>query len=468
MKKITPIILSGGVGTRLWPLSTKNLPKQFLKLPFNSRFNLFEQTLLGLKNSKKFSDPLIICSEKHKFLVLESLSKLNISFLDIIVEKISKNTAASVLLGLMFALKKIKTENSLILPSDHFIPKRNYSLLIPKSTSFKKKNIIFGIKPEFASIDYGYITPKDKTANISEVYAFHEKPNKKKAEKFIANGSYWNSGIFLLNNINVISEYMKFHPKIYKLCNLIISKLENDLEFLETNHRIMKKLPEISFDKAILEKNNCLHVVKFDQSWRDLGSWNALSEVSKKNVNLDPRAKIINNSANSSVLSDRKNTIVNDVSDIIVVSIKESLLISSKKSLNKVKDILETKKHKSITDFQNVFYKPWGHYETFIDSSNYLVKKLTIKPRHRLSLQFHKFRSEHWVIVEGIAKITKGKSKKILKKNESTYIPQGVIHCIENIGKNDLEIIEVQMGKVLKESDIVRLDDPYKRRNSES
>jgi mannose-6-phosphate isomerase-like protein (cupin superfamily) len=186
-------------------------------------------------------------------------------------------------------------------------------------------------------------------------------------------------------------------------------------------------------------------------------------EISDRNVKLENGIKIYNNSSSSKVVSDRKNTILNDVDNIFVISKKESLYISSKKNINSIKEILNDKKFKSISDNQNIFFKPWGHYETFINSPNYLVKKLTIKPKHRLSLQYHNFRTEHWIIVEGIAKITKGNSKKILRKNESTFIPLGVKHCIENIGKVNLEIIEVQMGEILKESDIVRLDDPYKR-----
>ena len=225
----------------------------------------------------------------------------------------------------------------------------------------------------------------------------------------------------------------------------------------------MKKLPEISFDNAILEKNNNIKMMKFDQDWTDLGSWNSLMELSDNDVKLEKDTKIYNNSKSSTVVSDRKNTILNDVDNIFVISKKESLYISSKKNVNGIKEILNDKKFKSISDYQNIFFKPWGHYETFINSPNYLVKKLTIKPKHRLSLQYHNFRTEHWIIVEGIAKITKGNSRKILKKNESTFIPLGVKHCIENIGKVNLEIIEVQMGKILRESDIIRLDDPYKR-----
>ena len=463
MRKITPIILSGGVGLRLWPLSTTNLPKQFLKLPFNSKYNLFEQTLLGLKKSKVFDKPLILCSEKHKFLILDSLEKLKISFEDIIVEKISKNTASSVLLGVLFCMGKKKSENSLILPSDHFIPRRDYSVLIPKSMDSIKSPLIFGLKPKFASVDYGYICKDNENKEISKVSKFFEKPSKRKAKIYLSLGYYWNSGIFLLNNKNLKSEFKKFHPNIYATCKKIIAQLKNDLDFIETDLKLMKKLPAISFDRAILEKTESLLMKEFKQTWFDLGSWNTLSELSERNIMLDRKVRIINNSKNSNVISDKKNTILNDVPNIFVISQKESLLISSKKNISNVKKILEDKKNKSFTNFQNIFYKPWGHYETFIDSKDYLVKKLTIKPNHRLSLQLHKFRSEHWVIVEGTAKITKGKSKKTLYKNESTFIPQGVVHCIENIGDNYLEIIEVQMGKVLKETDIIRLDDPYKR-----
>ena len=463
MNKVTPIILSGGVGARLWPLSTENLPKQFLKLPFDSKNNLFEQTILGLKKSKIFNNPLIVCSEKHKFLVLESLSRIKSKYSNIIVEKLSKNTAPSILIGSLFSMNFLKSKFSLILPSDHFVRQRDYTKLIPRNINEIKNHIIYGIKPHFPSEDYGYIQISGKLKKLNDIINFHEKPNKKKAEKFLKNNYFWNSGIFLLNNEKLVSDFEKYHPKILQISFEIIKKLKKDLQFLDTNQDLMKKLPEISFDNAILEKNNNIKMMKFEQNWADLGSWNSLMELSNNDVKLENDTKIYNNSKNSAIVSDRKNTILNDVDDIFVISKKESLYISSKENVSNIKEILNDKKFKSISDYQNIFFKPWGHYEIFINSPNYLVKKLTIKPKHRLSLQYHNFRTEHWVIVEGVAKITKGKSKKILKKNESTFIPLGLKHCIENIGKVNLEIIEVQMGKILKESDIIRLDDPYKR-----
>ncbi len=462
MNKVTPIILTGGIGSRLWPLSTKDLPKQFLNLPFNAKHNLFQQTLLGVKNKKIFKKPIIVCSEKHKFLALNSLNNINFSYYDIIVEKISKNTAISVLLGVIHAINNIDSKYSLILPSDHYIQKRDYTSIIPKDFN-QNRHLIFGIKPKFPSIDYGYISVEKSSNKIKEVKKFLEKPNIQNAKAFIKKGYFWNSGIFLLNNQKLLLDYKKYFPRILKQCEKISSSLKKDLEFKEADLKLMADLPNISFDKAILENNDFLSMMNFNKSWKDIGSWNSLTEISKKNIKLHPQTKIFNNSENSSIISDRKNTVLNDVPNIIVVSKNESLLISSKKKATDIKKILQKKEFKEISEFQNIFYKPWGHYETYINSTNYLVKKLTVKPKHRLSLQYHKYRTEHWVVVEGIAKITKGSKKKILRKNESTFIPIGVKHCIENIGTKNLEIIEVQMGKILKESDIVRLDDPYKR-----
>ena len=412
MNKVTPIILSGGVGARLWPLSTENLPKQFLKLPFDSKNNLFEQTILGLKKSKIFNNPLIVCSEKHKFLVLESLSRIKSKYSNIIVEKLSKNTAPSILIGSLFSMNFLKSKFSLILPSDHFVRQRDYTKLIPRNINEIKNHIIYGIKPLFPSEDYGYIQISGKLKKLNDIINFHEKPNKKKAEKFLKNNYFWNSGIFLLNNEKLVSDFEKYHPKMLKISFQIIKKLKKDLQFLDTNQDLMKKLPEISFDNAILEKNNNIKMMKFEQNWADLGSWNSLMELSNNDVKLENDTKIYNNSKNSAIVSDRKNTILNDVNDIFVISKKESLYISSKENVSNIKEILNDKKFKSISDYQNIFFKPWGHYEIFISSPNYLVKKLTIKPKHRLSLQYHNFRTEHWVIVEGLLKSQKESLKK--------------------------------------------------------
>ena len=360
MNKVTPIILSGGVGTRLWPLSTKNLPKQFLKLPFDSKNNLFEQTILGLKKSTIFDNPLIICSEKHKFLVLDSLSRIKSKYSNIIVEKLSKNTAPSVLIGSLFSMNFLKSKFSLILPSDHFVEQRDYTKLIPRNINEIKNHIIYGIKPLFPSEDYGYIQISGKLKKLNDIISFYEKPNIKKAEQFLKNNYFWNSGIFLLNNEKLVSDFEKYQPKMLKISFQIIKKLKKDLQFLDTNQDLMKKLPEISFDNAILEKNNNIKMMKFEQNWTDLGSWNSLMQLSKNDVKLENDTKIYNNSKNSIVVSDRKNTILNDVDDIFVISKKESLYISSKENVNSIKEILNDKKFKSIADYQNIFLNLGG------------------------------------------------------------------------------------------------------------
>jgi len=463
IKKITPIILSGGIGSRLWPLSTKNLPKQFLKLPFGSKNNLFQQTIEGFKNKKYFSPPLVVCGNEHKFLMLESLKKLS-DVSGIIVEQIQRNTATSILLGVLFSLKKFNSDFSLVAPSDHYIKNRDYSKLIPKKNELTNSHFIYGVSPNEPISDYGYIRVDNPNVKISKVRGFFEKPNEKKAKEFLKKKYFWNSGIFLLNNKKLIEDYMNYQPKIFSICKKILNNLDKDLDFIKTSERLLKRLPVISFDEAILEKTKNLSMMKLDLLWRDLGTWGSLIKLSsKKNHQLDEGSFIYNNSKNTNVISDRKNTIINDVEDAIIISNKESIFVSSKKNSHKIKDILTDKKFKNVSDFQSVFYKPWGHYEVFSQSKNYLLKKITIKPKHRLSLQKHNFRSEHWVVVQGSAKIIRGNEKKILKKNQSTFIPIGVTHCIENVGKNNLEIIEVQMGSVISESDIVRLDDPYSR-----
>ena len=250
----------------------------------------------------------------------------------------------------------LKSKFSLILPSDHFVEQRDYTKLIPRNINEIKNHIIYGIKPLFPSEDYGYIQISGKLKKLNDIISFYEKPNIKKAEQFLKNNYFWNSGIFLLNNEKLVSDFEKYQPKMLKISFQIIKKLKKDLQFLDTNQDLMKKLPEISFDNAILEKNNNIKMMKFEQNWTDLGSWNSLMQLSKNDVKLENDTKIYNNSKNSIVVSDRKNTILNDVDDIFVISKKESLYISSKENVNSIKEILNDKKFKSIADYQNIFF----------------------------------------------------------------------------------------------------------------
>ena len=348
IKKITPIILSGGIGSRLWPLSTKNLPKQFLKLPFGSKNNLFQQTIEGFKNKKYFSPPLVVCGNEHKFLMLESLKKLS-DVSGIIVEQIQRNTATSILLGVLFSLKKFNSDFSLVAPSDHYIKNRDYSKLIPKKNELTNSHFIYGVSPNEPISDYGYIRVDNPNVKISKVRGFFEKPNEKKAKEFLKKKYFWNSGIFLLNNKKLIEDYMNYQPKIFSICKKILNNLDKDLDFIKTSERLLKRLPIISFDEAILEKTKNLSMMKLDLLWRDLGTWGSLIKLSsKKNHQLDEGSFIYNNSKTTNVISDRKNTIINDVEDAIIISNKESIFVSSKKNSHKIKDILTDKKFKNV------------------------------------------------------------------------------------------------------------------------
>ena len=462
MKKIVPIILSGGIGSRLWPLSTKNLPKQFLKLPFGAENNLFQQTLEGFKNKTVFERPTVVCGDDHKFLLYESIKKKK-EMGTIIVEKIQKNTATSVLLGCLFALNQ-GAEYALVVPSDHYLKKRDYSKIIPKDFRKFPSHTIFGIKPSEPNVDFGYIKVKEPERLNSIVDKFFEKPNHSSAKTYINKKYFWNSGMFLIN-INILKKnYKELHPAMLKTCQQIINNLKFDLNFLITSRELMKPLKKLSFDTAILEKVADINMTKLNVEWDDLGTWPSLRKYSKKNeIKLDKEITIHNESKNTFVVSDKRNTIINDIHDSLVVSYKDSLFVTSIKKANSIKNVLSQRKYSNVNDFQSLFFKPWGFYEVFSSSENYLLKKISIKPKCRLSLQKHKYRSEHWVVVKGKAKITKGRVISILKKNQSTFIQKGLRHCIENIGQGYLEIIEVQIGSMLSEDDIVRYDDPYKR-----
>ncbi|MBC33439.1 MAG: mannose-1-phosphate guanylyltransferase/mannose-6-phosphate isomerase [Rickettsiales bacterium] len=462
MKKIVPIILSGGIGSRLWPLSTKNLPKQFLNLPFGSKQNLFQQTLKGFKNRKVFDKPIVICGDEHKFLLFDSVKSKN-EVGNIIVEKIQKNTAASVLLGSLYAMKN-GAEYVMVVPSDHYLKRRDYSKIIPKEYMNFPSHTIFGIKPNEPNVDYGYIKVKEPNRQTSIVEKFFEKPNKINAMAYVKKNYFWNSGMFLINIEVLKNNYQKFHPNMFKICKEIINNLKFDLDFLVAPYKLMKPLEKISFDTAILEKVSDIYMTKLKVEWDDLGTWSSLRKYSNKDeIKLDKKITVHNDSDNTFVISDKRNTIVNDLSNAIVVSYKDSLFASSIKKANDIKHILSQKKYSKVNNFQSLFFKPWGFYEVFSSTENYLLKKISIKPKCRLSLQKHKYRSEHWVVVKGKAKVIKGKEIKVLKENQSTFIPKGLKHCIENIGKGYLEIVEVQIGSILSEDDIIRFDDPYKR-----
>ena len=465
--KIIPIILSGGSGKRLWPISTQSLPKQFLKIPFGSKYSLFQKTILRI-DKKIFEKPIIICSEEHKFVIKSQLEEIKIKPESIIVEPLGRNTAPAICTACLKVFKKKETSMLMVFPSDHLIQDEN--LFFTKTHRLVKQglinsNTLFGLTPSEPKTSYGYMEISSNKSGLPRVEAFIEKPSLKKAKSMIKLGNFlWNSGIFLLDIKQTLDLFKKFSKDILSNCKISLKNAKKDLGFLVLDKESFSKCKNNSFDYEILEKCDDLKVLPLKLEWSDLGSWNAIWESSKKdefNNVFKGRFKFIN-VTNSLIMSDKDCNIINDITDLIVVSHNNSLLITSKKKSEDIKLYLEKIKSRDYL-YGSVEFRPWGSFKIIEKNEKFIVKRLTIKPKHRISLQKHLYRSEHWTVVEGNATITLNKKIIFLKKNQSIYIPKKSIHCIANKSNKNLEIIETQIGEILSEDDIIRYDDPYNR-----
>ena len=467
---ITPIILAGGSGTRLWPISRKEKPKQFLEI-FNS-YSLLQLTALRCKNSI-FTKPIFIVGEKHRFIVVEQLKKIGIKNANIIIESKSKNTLAAITAGAIFSEKTNQMGPLLVLPSDHYIKNNNSFISLIKNTlksNINEKLICFGINPKSPEIKYGYIIseePKYKNIKLLKIKNFIEKPNFVKAKNLIKNNALWNSGMFLFNVNCIINEIKTYYPSVIKNVSLALEEAIYDSDFIKLNGKHFNKTKSISIDNAIFEKTNKSYVKPASLEWNDLGTYNALWEVSNKdkNNNVVKGDIILNNVNNSYVFSDKTLVTVSNVSDINIVATQDAILVTNIKKSNEIKSLiekLERKKRNELTE-HSITQRPWGYYENISSSENHKVKKLTVLQGKELSLQSHNKRSEHWVVISGTATVTKGNKKFILKKNESTFIPVKTKHRLANKSKSILEIIEVQTGVYFGEDDIKRYEDKYGR-----
>ena len=355
----------------------------------------------------------------------------------------------------------------MVFPSDHLITneKNFFSQVKNYLRNFGQKNTLFGLKPIEPNTDFGYIKTKVNKMNEIKLDKFVEKPNLDSAKKmFLKKNYFWNSGIFLLKADYVLEEFKKQNLNIYRNCNLALKKSTIDLGFVLLNKKHFDKCNNISFDYSILEKTQNFNVLPLNISWNDLGSWKSIWNVQKKDKDGNVAiGKIKTSSANNSlIISDQDCNIINDISNLIIVCKDNSLLVSSIEKCNEVKQVLEKVRSRDYL-YGFTEYRPWGSFKVIEKNPNFIVKKLNILPKHKLSLQKHMYRSEHWTIVQGVANITLNKKSIVLKKNESVYIPKEAIHRIENKTKQMLVIIETQIGDKLSEDDIIRYEDPYKR-----
>lgn len=438
------IILCGGVGSRLWPLSRTLMPKQFVKL-FDDK-SLFQLTVE--RNSKLCDEKIIVSNAEQYFLALDQLEEINEDQNKYILEPIGRNTAPAIALACMGL---DKDEIVLVTPSDHLIKNMiEYKKVLNKAKAFAENGslVTFGITPTSAETGFGYVE-----GNGFDVKAFHEKPDKQTAKEYLKSGNYyWNSGMFCFKVGVFLEELKKYSLDIYSSCkSALSSQIILDGNQFKIKLGDMKTIPSESVDYAVMEKSDKLKIIPSDIGWSDLGSFDSLAD------------ELPNDENNNLVLS-RKETNLIDVEDLIVVDTEDALLISKKGSSQKIKGVVEgLKKEKSkLSEVHVTAYRPWGNYTVLEDTPEYKVKNIVVKPGKRLSLQKHHHRNEHWIVVSGTATVTVGEESKLIRANESTYIKMGEVHRLANNGKIPLVMIEAQIGKYTGEDDIIRLEDDFK------
>ena len=465
---IIPIILAGGSGTRLWPLSRKIHPKQFISLV--NETSLFQDTLTRLP--KEALDPIVICNEDHRFLVAEQAREINVTLNSIILEPIGRNTAPAIALAAIKVLNDFENPILIVLAADHKIENKSAfhdAIKIAHKLAENNKLVTFGIIPKSAETGYGYIEieKKDK-AEYFDIKSFVEKPNQKNAINFFNSGNYlWNSGMFMFNASIYLSELNKFEPEILTSCKKSLSNEFKDLEFIRIDKKEFCKSPIQSIDYAVMEKTNKAKVVPLDAGWSDVGSWDALmdSKIKDSLGNVVEGDITLDQVKNSYLYSTSRLVAASNIADLIVIDTQDALLVTTRDNSLSIKNIVKKLKKNKRTEIENhrKVYKPWGYYDSIDTGYNFQVKRILVNPGAKLSLQKHLHRAEHWVVVSGVAKVTCGKKIYNLEKNQSTYIPKGEIHRLENIESYPLEIIEVQTGNYLGEDDIIRLKDDYQR-----
>jgi mannose-1-phosphate guanylyltransferase len=465
---IVPIILSGGRGTRLWPISRSLHPKQFIDLVNDT--TLFQDAILRLP--KKSLDPLIVCNEEHRFLAAEQLRQINKKSNGIILEPFGRSTAPAVALAAFKLINNKKDPNLLVLSADHYIEDEkafHNSIRIAESISESGKLVTFGAIPTKPETGYGYIEfDSSEDADYYNIKSFIEKPNLINAKLFIDKGNYfWNSGIFMFKASAYLDELKKYEPEIFYACKKSLKITQNDYDFIRIDKNEFNSCPIKSIDYAVMEKTSNSVVIPLHTSWSDIGSWDSLWEFKEKDNdgNVIKGDIIVKKVKNTYVSSSNRLVAAIGVNDLVIIDTEDSLLVANKEYSQKISTIVKelNENNRKEADSHKKVYRPWGYYDS-LDIGNYFqVKRLSINPGSKISLQKHKHRAEHWVVVQGLATIICGENIIELKRNQSTYIPRNTIHRLENQGDTQLEIIEIQTGEYLGEDDIIRLEDDYHR-----
>jgi mannose-1-phosphate guanylyltransferase/mannose-6-phosphate isomerase len=474
---ITPVVLSGGAGTRLWPLSRELYPKQLL--PLTGTRTMLQQTLLRLEGLTSAA-PILVCNESHRFLVAEQLRQLKIEPRATVLEPFGRNTAPAIALAAHAALKGLAAQASavepllLVLPADHVIRDTasfHAAARIAAGAAQAGALATFGIVATAAETGYGYIQRGAASGAAYRIARFVEKPNAERAREFVTSGQYyWNSGMFLFRARRYLQELERFAPEMARICEAAFRSAQADLDFTRIDAAAFEACPADSIDYAVMEKTAEAVVVPLDAGWSDVGSWASLHAASDADAhgNVVHGDVLCEDTQGSYLYAESRLLAAVGLRDHVVVETKDAVLVAPKERVQDVKRLVQRLKEAGRYEhsLHREVFRPWGSYDSLESGARFQVKRLKIKPGASLSLQLHHHRAEHWIVVAGTARITRGEEEFLLEENQSTYIPVGIKHRIENPGIIPLEIIEVQSGSYLREDDIVRLEDRYGRQGT--
>lgn len=469
---ITPVLLSGGAGSRLWPLSRERYPKQLLSLC--GEHTMIQDTALRVSDAAAFAAPIVVCNQEHRFAIAEQLQQVGITPSHLVLEPFGRNTAPAAAVAARLALANDPDALLLLLPADHVIMDLAAFRKAVDAASVAARAghlVTFGISPTAPETGYGYIQKGARLDGEGEVFRverFTEKPKREVAEGYLAAGTHvWNSGMFLFAASAYLAELEMHAPEVLAGADAALNASTRDLDFLRLNPATFEQVPNLSIDYAVMEKTRHAAVVPADLGWTDVGAWSALWDIAAKDAdgNVTLGDAVMVDTRNSYVRSEVGLTALVGVDDVIVVVTDDAVLVADRNKVQDVKTVVERLKaagrsepleHKRV-------YRPWGYYQSVHAGTGFQVKRITVYPGRKLSLQMHNHRAEHWVVVQGTASVTVGDSVKAVNANESVYIPLRAVHRLENVGTDDLHLIEVQTGGYLGEDDIIRLEDNYGR-----
>ncbi|PWQ95846.1 mannose-1-phosphate guanylyltransferase/mannose-6-phosphate isomerase [Leucothrix pacifica] len=469
---ITPVILSGGSGTRLWPLSRQLRPKQFL--PLVDELTLFQNTVQRLQGIPNLEDVLVVCNEEHRFMVAEQLRELQLAHQGILLEPVGRDTAPALALAALHLTQQGKSDAlMLVLPADHVITDNDaFHQAIQQAAQAAQDGYLttFGIVPQRAETGYGYIRQGESLTDLdaSRVAAFVEKPDAGTAQTYVDSGNYlWNSGMFLFRVDRLLAALEAYQPEVLQACQAALADPSHDLDFIRLNTAAFTAAPAISIDYAVMEKTQDAVVIPLDAGWNDVGAWSAVWEVGQQDAQQNVlHGDVLTHQAKGNLVhAEHRLVTLVGVDDLVVVETKDAVMVAHRDKVQHVKHVVGQLKdqQRSEASIHREVNRPWGSYDCIDEGGRFQVKRIVVKPGEKLSLQMHHHRAEHWIVVNGTAEVRCGDKTLLLTENQSTYIPLGETHSLGNPGKVPLEIIEVQSGSYLGEDDIVRFEDVYGR-----